>query len=52
LHWGLNQGVKREPEPDEPAHAVVVGKKTSSVKKTFSKRARWEIPPLELNSPS
>jgi len=47
----LNQGVKRDPVPDEPAHAVVVGKKTSSVRKTFSRKARWEIPPAEIQTP-
>lgn len=47
----LDQGIKRDPEPEEPAHAVVVGKKTSSVRKTFSRKARWEIPPTELQPP-
>ena len=48
----LNQGVKRAPEPDEPAHAVVVGKKTSSVRKSFSRGARWEVPPPDRPAPS
>ena len=48
----LSQGIKRDPEPDEPAHAVVVGKKTSSVRKSFSRRARWEVPPPDRPAPS
>jgi hypothetical protein len=47
----LNQGVKRDPEPDEPAHAVVVGKKTSSVRKSFSRGARWEVSPPDRPAP-
>lgn len=42
------QGVAREPLPDEPAHAVVFGKKTDGVKKKLAKRARWVVPPPDL----
>jgi len=39
------QGVAREPRPDEPAHGVVFGKKTDSVRKKFARQAEWVIPP-------
>lgn len=39
------QGVAREPLPDEPAHAVVFGRKTESVKRRLAKSANWVIPP-------
>ena len=39
------QGVAREPLPDEPAHAVVFGKKTDSVKKRLARGSRWVVPP-------
>lgn len=40
-----DQGVARDPLPEEPAHGVVVGKKTDSVRKRFAKGAEWVIPP-------
>ena len=42
----LGQVVAREPQPDEPAHAVVAGRKTGRVKDAFAKQAVWIIPPL------
>ena len=39
------QGVVRDPIPDEPAHAVVVGRKTDSIKRRFAREARWVVPP-------
>lgn len=39
------QGVAREPLPKEPAHGVVFGKKTGSVRKNFAKKSVWVIPP-------
>ena len=41
----LDQTVAHEPDEDEPAHAVVIGKKTSKVRKRFAKEAEWVIPP-------
>lgn len=40
-----NQGVAREPLPDEPAHAVVFGEKTYSVKKRFACGCGWAVGP-------
>jgi hypothetical protein len=40
-----SQGVAREPLPDEPAHAVVFGRKIQSVRRRFAKEASWVIPP-------
>ena len=39
-----NQGVARDPLPTEPAHAVVFGNKTRSVRKRFANEAQWVIP--------
>lgn len=39
------QGVAREPLPDEPAHAVVFGRKSDSVKRQLAKSANWVLPP-------
>ena len=39
------QGVAREPKLDEPAHAVVFGKKTAAIRKQFAVEADWVIPP-------
>lgn len=39
------QGVARDPNSDEPAHAVVFGKKTGSVRSRLAKAASWVIYP-------
>lgn len=40
-------GVAREPLPDEPAHAVVFGKKTRRIQKTLATNCQWVVdPPL------
>lgn len=41
----LNQAIVRKPEPDQPAHAEVVGKKTGSVKNRFARDAVWLVAP-------
>lgn len=46
------QGVAREPLEQEPAHAVVFGKKTKSVMRAFARGATWVIPPPQLESAS
>ncbi|MBE3134204.1 MAG: hypothetical protein IMZ55_12065 [Acidobacteria bacterium] len=40
-----NQLVARDPLPDEPAHALVAGKKTGSVRRRFATECRWVVPP-------
>jgi hypothetical protein len=40
-----NQGVVREPLPEEPAHAVVFGRKTASVKRALARGTHWVLPP-------
>jgi len=40
-----NQKVARDPLPDEPAHALVVGKKTKAVQRRFAKECRWVVHP-------
>ena len=39
------QRVAKDPIPGEPAHALVVGKKTDSVKRAMAKASEWVIPP-------
>jgi len=39
------QGIRRDPLPDEPAHAEVFGRKRMSVKNAFAKQATWVVPP-------
>lgn len=41
----LGQGVVRAPEPDEPAHCHMVGKKGKGTRKKLASAARWVIPP-------
>ena len=45
------QGIAREPLPDEPAHAVVFGKKTKGVRKRLARAALWVVSPQGLPSP-
>jgi hypothetical protein len=45
LARGCGQGIKRDPTPEEPAHALVFGKKTASVKNRFAKECQWVIQP-------
>jgi hypothetical protein len=39
------QAVLRDPLPDEPAHALVAGKKTRSVRRKMATGAEWVVPP-------
>ena len=45
------QIVCRDPTPDQQAHALVVGRKTDSVRRRFAVNAQWVIEPpdLEIN---
>jgi hypothetical protein len=47
LARALEQGVVRAPEPHEPAHGHVVGRKTKRVSRTFARRASWVVTPEE-----
>jgi len=40
-----NQGVARDPLPEEPAHGSVIGKKIYAVRKKLASRCRWVIEP-------
>jgi hypothetical protein len=40
------QGIARDPLPEEPAHALVFGHKTKSVRKRLAREAIWVVPPL------
>ncbi len=43
---GCNQGVIRDPTPQNPAHALVFGdKKRKRVRRRLAKAAEWVIPP-------
>jgi hypothetical protein len=39
----LRQGVRRNPLPDDLAHALVFGKKTDSISKKLAKGSKWVI---------
>jgi hypothetical protein len=39
------QGVQRDPRPDEPAHALVFGRKSDSARRAFAKSCQWILPP-------
>lgn len=45
LARSCQQGIARQPLDDEPAHAIVFGRKTDRVKKRFAKECSWVIPP-------
>lgn len=45
LARGCDQGVAREPLENEPAHAVVFGRKTHGIRRRLAAGARWMIPP-------
>ena len=40
-----SQEVARDPRPEEPAHAYVLGKKTQGAKKCLARSAKWVISP-------
>ncbi|MEW8691415.1 MAG: hypothetical protein AB2535_10025 [Candidatus Thiodiazotropha endolucinida] len=40
-----NQGIAREPTTEEPAHGVVFGDKTKSVRKKLAKASNWIVEP-------
>ncbi|MBI2930471.1 MAG: hypothetical protein HYY16_02370 [Planctomycetes bacterium] len=42
------QKVAREPLADQPSHAVIVGNKTYSVKRSLARAARWVFVPPEI----
>lgn len=41
----LNQGVIRDPLPDNPAHAEVTGKKRKPVQRSLYTNCRWVVDP-------
>lgn len=45
LARACGQRVARDPVPGEPAHAVVIGRKTDSLRRRFAREARWVVPP-------
>jgi hypothetical protein len=46
------QVVKYDPQPDDPAHALVVGRKSSKVRRAFARVARWAHRPLGYDEQS
>jgi hypothetical protein len=40
-----SQGVARDPLPHEPAHALVSGRRTGSVRNRLAKGSTWVVPP-------
>jgi len=39
------QGVAREPTTEEPAHGVVFGRKSKSIRSKLAKSSEWVVPP-------
>ena len=39
------QKIVRDPTPDEPAHGLLVGKKTQSVRRKLAKNSQWIVEP-------
>lgn len=39
------QKIVRDPTPDEPAHGLLVGKKTQSVRRKLAKSSQWIVEP-------
>lgn len=40
-----DQAVARDPLPDEPAHAIVYGRKSKSIRVRFARECVWVVPP-------
>lgn len=38
-------GVVRDPLPSEPAHALMIGRKTKSIRSRLARAATWVVPP-------
>jgi hypothetical protein len=45
LARACQQGIARDPLPEEPAHALVFGHKTKGVRKRLAREATWIVPP-------
>jgi len=45
LARACGQIIVRDPLPEQPSHALVVGRKTNSVRTRLSRGANWVIPP-------
>lgn len=43
----LGLGIQRDPLPTDPAHALLFGKKTDSVRKNLAKQSSWVVAPTE-----
>lgn len=41
----LGQAIVRDPQPGDPAHGLVFGNKTDSIRKKMAKAAAWEVSP-------
>ncbi|HEY0984828.1 hypothetical protein [Schlesneria sp.] len=39
------QGVQRDAQPEDPAHALVFGKKSNAARRAFSKECQWVVAP-------
>lgn len=44
----LGLGVTRDPKPGAPAHALVFGKKTGSVRSSLAKGCEWVVGPEDI----
>jgi hypothetical protein len=44
---GCQQGIHRDPQPNDPSHALLFGTKTESVRKNLAKQSEWIVAPTE-----
>ena len=42
---GLRLGVQRDPEPHDPSHALLFGRKTEGVRKSLANNSAWVVAP-------
>ena len=45
LARSFGQRIVRDPTPEEPAHALVDGRKTDGIKRRLARAATWVVPP-------
>lgn len=45
LARACGQGIARDPRPDEPAHALIFGRKTDSIMRRLARGSTWVVPP-------
>lgn len=47
---GCDQSIVRDPQPENPAHGLVLGKKTKGTQRKLARGASWVIPPPDIGT--